>query len=147
MRTIVTSYAFDRITVLFEARIVHRVAFDGTYQPSRPKTNMQTTTLKSSEVAPNARVVRILRSPTKIRPHGRRVVPSAAVHKPPGKWTVVAAFVLAIMLHAGAVMWVEIQQEKPPSEANAPLIHSMEDFETDTGTGTASAAGARIAAD
>ena len=66
------------------------------------------------------RVVRILRSPKKIRSQGRRVVPSAAVHKPPGKWTVVAAFVLAVMLHAGAVMWVEIQQEKPPSEANAP---------------------------
>ena len=82
---------------------------------------MQTTTLKSSDVAPNARVVRILRSPTKIRSQGRRVVPSAAVHKPPGKWTVVAAFVLAVMLHAGAVMWVEIQQEKPPSEADAPF--------------------------
>jgi hypothetical protein len=52
------------------------------------------------------------------------------------------------MLHAGAVMWVEMQQEKPPSEADAPvLIHSMEDFETDTGTGTEGAAGARTAVD
>jgi len=52
------------------------------------------------------------------------------------------------MLHAGAVMWVEMPQQKPPSEADAPvLIHSMEDFETDTGTATAGAAGARIAAD
>ena len=109
---------------------------------------MQTTKLQSSEVAPNPRVVRILRSPARNRSQGRRVVPSAAVHKPPSKWTVVAAFILAVMLHAGAVMWVEMPQQKPPSEADAPvLIHSMEDFETDTGTATAGAAGARIAAD
>ena len=109
---------------------------------------MQTTKLQSSEVAPNPRVVRILRSPARNRSQGRRAVPSAAVHKPPSKWTVGAAFILAVMLHAGAVMWVEIQQEKPLSEADAPvLIHSMEDFETDTGTATAGAAGARIAAD
>jgi hypothetical protein len=36
-RIIVISYAFDRITVLFESRMLHRVAFDETYQPSRPK--------------------------------------------------------------------------------------------------------------
>jgi hypothetical protein len=95
---------------------------------------MQTTTLKSSEAAPNPRVVRISRSPARNRSQGRRVVPSAAVHKPPSKWTVVAAFILAVMLHAGAVMWVEMQQEKPLSE-------------TDIETATAGAAGARIAAD
>ena len=70
---------------------------------------------------------------------------SVAVHKPQSKWTVLAAFVLAVMLHAGAVMWVEMQQEKPPSEADAPvLIHPMENFETDTGTASA---GATTAAD
>jgi hypothetical protein len=54
-------------------------------------------------------------------------VPSAALHKPPSKWTVIAAFVLAVALHAGAVMWVEKQQEKATLEADAPvLIHSME---------------------
>jgi hypothetical protein len=75
-------------------------------------------------------------------------VPSAAVHKPPSKWTVVAAFILAVMLHGGAVMWVEIQQEKPPSEADAPVLnHSMDGFETDIGTATAGTAGARIVAD
>lgn len=73
-------------------------------------------------------------------------MPSAAVHKPPSKWTVVAAFILAVMLHAGAVMWVEIQQEEPPSEAVAPaLTHPMGNFETDTGI--VGASGARIAAD
>ncbi len=90
-------------------------------------------------------MVRIRRSRTKNRSQGRRVVPAAAVHKPPGKLAVVAAFVFAVMLHAGAVMWGEMQQEKPPSEADAPvLIHSMEGFETDSGTG---AAGAKLAAD
>jgi hypothetical protein len=109
---------------------------------------MQTTTLKSSEATPNAHVVRILRSPARNRSQGRRVVPSAAVHKPPSKWTVVAAFILAVMLHAGAVMWVEMQQEKTPSEASAPvLIHPMEDFQTDTDTGTVGAAGTRTDAD
>jgi hypothetical protein len=52
------------------------------------------------------------------------------------------------MLHAGVVMWVEIHQEKPRSEADAPvLIHPMEDFETDTGVSTAVAAGTRTVAD
>jgi len=110
-----------------------------------PKNNMQTATLKSSEVSPNAHVVRILRSPARNRSQGRNDVPSAAVHKPPSKWTVVAAFVLAVMLHAGAVMWVEMEQEKPPSEADASvLIQPMQGSEMDTGTG---AAGATIAAD
>jgi hypothetical protein len=109
---------------------------------------MQTTTLKSSEVAQGAQVVRIWRPPARNRPHRRRVESSATAYESPSKWTVVAAFILAVMLHAGAVTWVEIQQEKPPSEADAPvLIHSMADFETDTGIGTAGAAGARTAAD
>jgi hypothetical protein len=61
----------------------------------------------------------------------------------PRKSTVVAVFILAVMLHAGAVVWVEMQQEKPPLEVGAPaLIHSMEKlvFETGTGTGTTGAA-------
>ena len=110
---------------------------------------MQTTTMKSSEVAPNARVVRILRSPARNRSQGRRVVPSAALPKPLSKWTVAAAFILAVILHVGAVMWVEMQQPKPTLEADATvLIQSMEEvFETGTGTGTAGAAQARTAAD
>jgi hypothetical protein len=42
---------------------------------------------------------------------------SAAVYKSPSKWTVVAAFILAVVLHAGAVMWVEM----PPVEVGAPI--------------------------
>jgi hypothetical protein len=73
-------------------------------------------------------------------------VPSAAVHKPPNKWTVVGAFILAVALHAGAVVWAEMQQAKPTLEAAAPvLIHSMEEV-FETGTGTAGAARARTAA-
>ena len=123
---------------------MHKVTLAGRSTLSL-KNNMQNATLNSSEVGPNAHVVRILRSPARNRLQDRRVVPSAAVHKPPSKWTVVAAFVLSVMLHAGAVMWVEMQQEKPPSEADAPvLIQPMEGSEMDTGTG---AAGTTIAAD
>jgi len=55
------------------------------------------------------------------------------VYKSPSKWTVVAAFIVAVALHAGAVMWVEMPQEKPPVEVGAPApIHSVEKvtFET-----------------
>jgi hypothetical protein len=76
-------------------------------------------------------------------------VPSAAFHKPPSKWTVVAAFILAVALHAGAIVWVGMQQVKPTLEADTPvLIHSMEEvFETGAGAGAAGAARARTAAD
>src|SRR4029077_20838627 len=108
---------------------------------------MQTTALKSSNGAPNAHVVRIWRSPKRNRSQRQRVVPSATVHKPPNKWTIVAAFILAVALHAGAVVWAEMQQAKPTLEADEPvLIHSMEEV-FETGTGAPGAARARAAAD
>jgi hypothetical protein len=74
-------------------------------------------------------------------------MPTAAVPKPPNKWTVVAAFILAVALHAAAVVWAEMQQPKPTLEADGPvLIHSMEEV-FETGTGTVGAARARTAAD
>jgi len=52
-----------------------------------------------------------------------------------------------VALHAGAVVWAEMQQAKPPLEADASvLIHSMEEV-FQTGSGTADAARARTAAD
>jgi hypothetical protein len=88
---------------------------------------MQTTTLKSSEVPRNAEVVRIWRPPAGNRPHRKRVMQSATVYKPASKWTVVAAFILAVALFAGAVVWVEMQQEKPAVGVVAPVpAHSME---------------------
>jgi hypothetical protein len=52
---------------------------------------------------------------------------SATVYKPASKWTVVAAFILAVALFAGAVMWAEPPQEKPPVEVGASVsIHSVE---------------------
>jgi hypothetical protein len=72
------------------------------------------------------------------------------VYKPSSKWTVVAAFILAVVLHAGAVAWVEMQQETRPLEASAPVLtHSMEEviLETGAGTGTADAARGRTGAD
>jgi hypothetical protein len=72
------------------------------------------------------------------------------VYKPPTKWTVVAAFILAVVLLMGAIMWVEMQQEKPPVEVGAPVpIHSVEKvtFETGAESDTAAAAGRRTGAD
>lgn len=98
-------------------------------------------------MARTTHVVRIWRSPKRNRSQRQRVVPSAAVHKPPNKWTVVAALILAVALHVGAVVWAEMQQAKPTLEADAPvLIHSMDEVFA-TGTGTAGAARARTAAD
>ena len=52
---------------------------------------------------------------------------SATVYKPASKWTVVAAFILAVALFAGAVVWVEMKQEKPAVEVVAPVpAHSVE---------------------
>src|SRR4030095_5133847 len=98
---------------------------------------MQTTTLRSSEVAPNARVIRIWRSTARNRPQRRRVVPSAAAHTPSSKWTVVTAFILSLVLHAGAVVLVEMQQERPPVEVGAPVLnHSVGGVTFETGAGT-----------
>ena len=112
------------------------------------KNNMQTATLKSSDVTRDAQVVRIRRHPAENRLARPRVVRSAATLRPASKWTVVAAFILAVVLHAGPVVWLEMQREKPAVAAAVPaLIHSTEGFETDTGTATTGAAGAKIAAD
>ncbi len=111
---------------------------------------MQTTSLNSSEVAPNPQVVRIWRSPAAERRHRRTVVPSAAVYKPPSKWTVVAAFILAVVLHAGPVVWIETQQETPSVAAAVPtLIHPMEKviLQKDAETGAAGGVAASTAAD
>ena len=109
---------------------------------------MQTTTLKTSEVAPNARIVRILRPLAQSRPRRRHVVPPAAVYKRASKWTVVAAVILAVMLHAGAVAWVGMQQEKPLFDVGAPvLIQPMEVLETGAGADVAGADGGKTAVD
>jgi hypothetical protein len=36
--------------------------------------------------------------------------------------TVFAGFILAVLLHAAPVVWVEIEQNKPSSEASAPVV-------------------------
>ena len=76
-------------------------------------------------------------------------MPPAAVYKPASKWTVVAAVIFAVMLHAGAVVWVGMQQEKPLSDVGAPvLIRPMEEvFETGAGTDVAGADGGKTAVD
>ena len=110
---------------------------------------MQTTALKSSDLARNVRVVRIKRSPAKNRSQKLSVAPSAAVPKPPSKWTLIIASILAVALHAGPIVWVEMKQAKPTLKASAPiLIHSMEeDFETGSGTDKPDTGRAKTAAD
>jgi hypothetical protein len=36
--------------------------------------------------------------------------------------TVFAGFILAVLLHAAPLVWVEIEQNKPPSVAGAPVV-------------------------
>ena len=110
---------------------------------------MKTTTLKTSEESPNARIVRIWRPRAENQPRRRHLVPPAAVYKPTSKWTVVAAVIFAAMLHVGAVVWVGMQQEKPPFDVGAPvLIQPMEEvFETRAGTDVAGADGGKTAVD
>ena len=77
-------------------------------------------------------------------------MPAAAVYKPASKWTVVAAFILALVLHAGPVVWVDMQQERPPVVAAVPgVIHSMDKAISEKGaeTGAASGVAGRAAAD
>ncbi len=85
------------------------------------ETDMQTPTVKSSEITPRARVVRIWRARKRNRPYQRRL-PSAATYRPPSGWTVIAAFILAVALHAGAIVWVELTQGKVAVEAGAPVL-------------------------
>jgi len=44
------------------------------------------------------------------------------MHKPPSQWTVIAAFILAVALHVGAVLWVEMKEEKPLITAAVPAV-------------------------
>jgi hypothetical protein len=72
------------------------------------------------------------------------------VYKPSSKWTVVAAFILAVVLHAGPVVWVDMQQERPPAVAAGPaVIHPMEKAILEKGaeTGAANDVAGRTAAD
>ena len=76
-------------------------------------------------------------------------MPPAAVYKPESKWTVVAAVILAVMLHAGAVLWVEMQQETPVFDAGAPVLTQPveEVLETGAGRNVAGADGGKTAVD
>ena len=63
-------------------------------------------------------------------------MPPAALHKPANKWTVVVAFVLALALHAAAVVWVEMQKMNPTFEADARVLsHSIDEVPEPSTTG------------
>ena len=56
----------------------------------------------------------------------------------------VAASILAVLLHAGPVLWVELRQGSSPLDASAPaLTHSVEQINVDTNAETRNANAAR----
>jgi hypothetical protein len=72
------------------------------------------------------------------------------VYKPQSKWTIVAAFIVAVVLFGGAVVWVEMQQEKPAVQFGGPVpIQSVEKgtFEPGAESNTAAAAERSTGAD
>jgi hypothetical protein len=92
---------------------------------------MHTTALHSPVTVPPwqkpTSVIRVLRRP---RPGARRV-PGPALNKPQPKWTVVAAFILSLLLHVAAVAVVQVDLDKPPVEiaqsvSNKPVLTTPE---------------------
>ena len=49
------------------------------------------------------------------KPQERRVA-GAALPRPESKWTVIAAFVLSVLLHVAAVAIVQVDVDRPPVE-------------------------------
>jgi hypothetical protein len=80
---------------------------------------MQTTALELPLTAPPwqkpTSVIRVLRRP---RPELKRAA-GPAMNKPQSKWTVVVAFVLAVVLHVAPVAIVKMQREAPPVESHS----------------------------
>jgi len=77
---------------------------------------MHTTALKSPLAVPPwqkpTSVIRVLRRP---RPEARRML-GPALNKPQSKWTVLAAFILSLLLHVAAVAIVQVDLDRPPVE-------------------------------
>lgn len=64
------------------------------------------------------------------KPH-RYVLPPAARYRPPSKWTAAIALILAIGLHAGAVITIEMQRQEPPvalGAAGEDVVEATIDF-------------------
>ena len=85
---------------------------------------MQTTALEFPVTVPPwqkpTSVIRVLRRP-RLKP---KRVPSAAVNKPHSKWTVLAALILAVLLHVAPVAIVEMKLEGPPLETAQAIDHN-----------------------
>jgi hypothetical protein len=74
--------------------------------------------MQITDMTPTSTMARIRPSP--IRQAGRRrhyVVPAAAVYKAPRKWTVFAAFTLAVAIHIAAVITAGMKFEPPADMA------------------------------
>lgn len=82
---------------------------------SRP---MQTKTIDTHATGASANVLSRGLATVTTAPK-RIVVPPPALPKPPSKWTAAVAAVVALALHAGAVIYVEFRPEDPPLEVGA----------------------------
>jgi hypothetical protein len=51
--------------------------------------------------------------------------------------TVFAGFILAVLLHAAPVVWVEIERNQPTSEARAPVVIDFPEKATSENTSEA----------
>lgn len=86
---------------------------------------MQTTALRFPVPAPPwqkpTSVIRVLRRP---RPRPKPM-PGPAVNRPQSKWTVIVAFVLAVLLHIAPVALVEMKVDMPPVEITQTVNHDV----------------------
>jgi hypothetical protein len=64
------------------------------------------------------------------------------MRKSPSKWTVIAASILAVALHAAPFLWVELHEETTPVAAAVPVIHQTEDAVVEKATEIATSGGA-----
>lgn len=60
------------------------------------------------------------RSPVAVRrtPQRLPVAPARALYKAPSKWTTLAAFILAVAIHVGAVVIATMRPDEPPVDLN-----------------------------
>jgi hypothetical protein len=93
----------------------------GVYLSDERNNNMHTTALaKPQTVPPWQKPTSVIRVLPRARPESRRG-PGAAVTNPQSRWTVIAAFVLAVILHVAPVAILEMKLDTPRVEITEAL--------------------------
>jgi len=72
-------------------------------------------------------VIRVLPKPRLVA----KRVPGPALIKPQSKWTVIAAFVLSLLLHVAAVTIVQVDLDRPPVEMTQAVSNNPVPTTTD----------------